>query len=89
MEYLGHLVGGGQLRADPSKLSAVCDWPVPTCVKHVQQFLGLANYYNRYIPSFAQLAMPLTELLCKGVVWRWAQAEQASFEALRRALVSP
>ena len=89
VEYLGHVVGIGQLQADPSKLSAVRDWPTPTCVKHVQQFLGLANYYNRYIPKFAQLALPLTQLLCKGIVWRWTEVEQASFDNLRAALVSP
>ena len=35
VDYLGHIVGGGQVRADPTKISAVKDWPVPTSVKHV------------------------------------------------------
>ena len=43
-------------------------------------FLGLANYYNRYIKSFARIAAPLTDLLGKGTVWRWGPAQQDSFD---------
>ena len=44
------------------------------CVKHVQQFLGFANYYNRYIAKFAAIAAPLTDLLKKGMTWLWGPA---------------
>lgn len=46
----------------------------PTCVKHVQQFLGFANYYNCYIAKFAALAAPLMDLLKKGMTWLWGPA---------------
>ena len=50
--------------------------------------MGLANYYNRYIKHFAHVAAPLTDLLGKGIVWRWGPAEQGAFDALKHALTT-
>ena len=50
---------------DDDKVAAVRTWPTPTCVKHVQLFLGLANYYSEYIEKFAEHAAPLSNLLRK------------------------
>ena len=58
------------------------------CVKHVQQFLGFANYYNHYISKFAMIAAPLTDLLKKGMTWLWGPAEQCAFDRLKGLLVS-
>lgn len=63
VEFLGHLVGRDGVKVDPSKIEAVRDWPPLTSVKDIQSFLGLANYYNRFIKDFAKLASPLTDLL--------------------------
>lgn len=63
VRYLGHIVGSGELRVDPDKVAPVMDWPVPTSIKHVQQFLGFCNYYNRFVQQFAAHAAPLTDLL--------------------------
>lgn len=52
---------------DPGKVDAVRDWPEPSCQREVQQFLGLANYYNRFIAGFAKLATPLSDLTGKGI----------------------
>ena len=52
----------GTICVDLDKAAAVCTWPVPTCVKEVQQFLGLANYYHEVIKNFAKLATPLSDL---------------------------
>ena len=46
------------------------------------------NYYNHYIKHFAQVAAPLTDLLGKGIVWRWGPAEQGAFDALKDALTA-
>ena len=48
----------------------------------------MANYYNRYIKSFAYIAAPLTDLLGKGMVWRWGPAQQESFDQLKTALTT-
>lgn len=63
VKYLGHVVGSGELQVDQSKVEPVRDWPAPTCVKELQQFLGFANYYHRFIRRFADIALPLSSLL--------------------------
>ena len=63
MKYLGHVVGSGELSVDEDKVVAVADWEAPTDIKGVQQFLGFANYYNRFIPKFATVAAPISNLL--------------------------
>ena len=52
----------------------------------MQSFLGLANYYNRYINNVAGIATPLSDLLVKGTPFTWGPRELASFEALKTAL---
>lgn len=58
---------------DPSKVDAIVSWPTPTCVKHIQQFLGMCNYYNRFIHKYATISAPLSDLLGKNVPWEWSE----------------
>ena len=50
--YLGHLITKDGIKPDPKKISAIKDWPTPTSVLNVRSFLGLANYFRRYINHF-------------------------------------
>lgn len=63
--YLGHIVGNGQVRPDPTKLAAVRNFPVPTTKKQVRAFLGLTGYYRKFIANYATVAAPLTDLTKK------------------------
>ena len=58
VEFLGHLVGGGKIKPDPSKLKTVSEWPTPQTPKDIRSFLGLAGYYRRFIPNFSRVAAP-------------------------------
>lgn len=58
IEFLGHRVVSNGIRVDPSKQSAIRDWPPPSKVKDVHSFLGLANYIRRNVAHFAQLHNP-------------------------------
>ena len=62
VNYLGHVIGGGQVRPDPQKLDAVKAYPTPKDKKKVRAFLGLAGYYHCFVPHFSTIAEPLTEL---------------------------
>ena len=62
MNYLGHIIENGTIHVDLDKVTAIRTWPAPTCVKEVQQFLGLANYCHEYIKNLAKLAAPLSDL---------------------------
>jgi hypothetical protein len=62
VSYLGHVVSDKGVTADPAKIERVASWPTPTTTKEVQQFLGFAGYYRRFIQNFANIARPLHRL---------------------------
>lgn len=89
LKILGYVVDSSGFSPDPSKIEAVQMFPTPLNVKQVQSFIGLCSYYRKFIPDFALLARPLTNLTRKNNPFIWTQIEQRSFEALKSVLVSP
>lgn len=63
--FLGHVVSGEGISPNPALVKDVQDWQPPTTIRELQAFLGLCNYYRRFVPAFAELASPLTDLLKK------------------------
>ncbi|KAG9450478.1 hypothetical protein H6P81_010443 [Aristolochia fimbriata] len=80
VSFLGHWIGGGKLWMDKAKIQAIADWIEPTKVADLRSFLGLVNYYRRFIKSFSAKAAPLTDLLKKNEKWCWK-----AFDDLKRA----
>ena len=60
--YLGHIVGGGELKMDPSKVKVLVDWPKPNNVTEVRSLLGAAQYWRKFISNFSSIAAPLHAL---------------------------
>jgi len=58
--FLGHIVGNGQLKIDPSKVEMIMNWPEPTNVTEVQIFLGAVQYWRRFIANFSVIKAPCT-----------------------------
>ena len=87
LPFLGHVVGEDGVKADPQKVAAVKEWPVPKSVKEVRSFLGFCTYYRRFVRGFATIAAPLHRLTCKGASYHWEDVCQAAFEKLKEALV--
>ena len=87
MQFLGHVVAGGQLRVDEDKLGKLALWKSPlTTPKQVRQLMGFLSYYRAFVPNFVTVTAPLTDLLrgCgKAIEWTSA-AETAMREAKRR-----
>ena len=78
--FLGFIVSGTGLRMDPDQAKAIVDWTRPTTVKEVQQFLGLWNFYRRFVPSYAAIVSPITDLLHgKTKDINWGEAQEAAF----------
>ena len=88
VEFLGHVVSADGIKVAQTKVDAVAQWPVPTCVRDVQAFLGLANFYRRFVRRFADIARPLTDLTRKDIEFVWTAECAASFETLKTALTT-
>jgi len=88
LEYLGHIVTPQGIKPCPSKIKAIESYPVPKNVKQLRSFLGLANYYRRFIKDFAKVAHPLNQLTKKFVKFDWTKSCQEAFDLLKRALIS-
>jgi hypothetical protein len=69
--FLGHIISKGGISVDPSKVTAIVGWKIPSSVTEVQSFLGLASYYQRFIEGFSKIAKPMTSLLEKGKEFKW------------------
>jgi len=65
------------------KVEGVLNWPAPRNVKEVQKFLGLANYYRRFIKDFARIAALLHMLVRKEQKWKWEEKQEEAFEKLK------
>lgn len=84
--FLGHIIGQGRVRMDEAKIRAIVDWEPPTKVTELRSFLGLINYYRRFISGYSARAAPLTDLLKKKVEWVWSDRCQAAFDDSKTAV---
>lgn len=83
--FLGFYINQFGITVDPSKISAIQNWPTPTSVRDIQCFLGLASLYRKFIKLFSTLAAPLTECLKNGKFF-WDTDQASSFENLKNKL---
>jgi Reverse transcriptase (RNA-dependent DNA polymerase) len=89
MPFLGHVVGQGGVEMQHSKVQALSDWPRLTTVTEVQSFLGLANYYRRFIRDFARVSAPLSEMTKKGVPFEWGEDRRILFRTSKMQSKAP
>jgi len=71
IEFLGVIIGPNGIEMEKKKVDGVLSWLEPKNAKDVRKFLGLANYYRRFIKDFAQIARPMNMLMRKDVKWQW------------------
>ena len=88
VKYLGLIIAKGEIRMNSAKITAIANWESPNCVKDVQSFLDFANFYQRFIKGFSQLASPLTALICKDIKFDWSLATEQAFQELKAAFSS-
>ena len=80
--YLGHVISSNGICPDPEKIK----FPVPTNMRQIRSFLGLANYYRRFVKDFAKIASPLHDLTKKAQRFYWDDDCQQAFEHLKQIL---
>ena len=88
VEFLGYRIDAQGLHTTPDKLGAILKAPYPTNVGELRSFLGLLNYYNRFIPNLASTLHPLHDLLRKHNKWLWTTACSYAVDEARHKLVS-
>lgn len=86
LHYLGHVISSAGVSVDQDKIKAIQSWPVPTTVKQLRGFLGLAGYYRKFVARYAHIAAPFTQLLRKDA-FVWTEDATVAFENLKTALM--
>ncbi|GBG70850.1 hypothetical protein CBR_g8150 [Chara braunii] len=85
--YLGHVLDGDGIKPEDSKIAAIRDWPTPRTLTELRSFLGLANYYRKFVRNFSTIAAPLRRLLKKEAIWQWDKDCTSALKKLKRALI--
>ncbi|CAI7914675.1 unnamed protein product [Closterium sp. NIES-54] len=80
VQFLRYIVSAEGIHVDPRKIEAIKKWRVPEDVKKLQQSLGFTNYYNRFVPQYAMIAAPLTNILKKDTPYKWDTPHQQAME---------
>ncbi|GBG45101.1 hypothetical protein CBR_g78561, partial [Chara braunii] len=85
--YLGHVLDGDGVKPEDSKIAAIRDWPTPRTLTELRSFLGLANYYRKFVKNFSTIAAPLHRLLRKEIIWKWDKECTSAMKKLKQALI--
>ncbi len=92
LEYLGHKISAAGVLPLPSHVAAIQDFPRPTIIKELQAFLGMVNFYRRFLPSIARTLRPLTDALRGGRKGadklEWSAAMDAAFAGAKQSLLT-
>lgn len=87
-EILGHVLSSQGIKPQPNKIASIERLPPPSNVTEVKELLGMAGYYRKFVPTFAAVTAPLSDLTRKDVEFRWGDEEQESFDNLKRELMN-
>ena len=88
VDYLGHLIDASGIRALPGKIEAIQSAPPPQNVAQLRSFLGLLNYYGKFIPNLSTILHPLNDLLKADRKWEWTQDCSKAFTLAKEQLSS-
>ncbi|KAL7723898.1 hypothetical protein ACLKA6_013940 [Drosophila palustris] len=86
--YLGHVISAEGICTDPGKVEAIRNLKAPASCKELRQCLGMASWYRRFVPNFATLVQPMTELLKKGRKWSWGEEQEEALCQLKEKLTT-
>ncbi|XP_050908109.1 uncharacterized mitochondrial protein AtMg00860-like [Lathyrus oleraceus] len=86
VSFLGHVISGGGIVVDPSKVDVVLQWEAPKSVIEIKSFLGLVGYYIIFIEIVLKMALPLTQLTRNGQDFVWDVRCEESFQELKKKL---
>ncbi len=88
VEYLGHQISAKGFQPTEGKVRAITDAPTPKDVTQLKSYLGLLNYYGKFLPDLATRLAPLYELLQKHKKWAWGEEQEKAFQVSKAMLTS-
>nr|GEW00758.1 putative reverse transcriptase domain-containing protein [Tanacetum cinerariifolium] len=88
VQFLGHVIDCRGIHVDPAKIESIKDWASPKTPTEIRQFLGLADYYRRFIEGFSKIAKSKTKLTQKDVKFDWGDKQEAAFQRIKQKLCS-
>jgi hypothetical protein len=86
--FIGHVITNEGLKADPQKIQAVIEMPIPTDVKATQRLIGFVNYLSKFLPNLSDMCEPLRKLTVKGVIFDWTEAHTKAVNRIKQAVTS-
>lgn len=87
IEFLGYVLSADGLKPGTAKLQAIKEYPVPKNEHEIRRFMGLASFFRRFVPKFAEKTRPLTELTKKNVQFKWGINERNAFTTIKKNLL--
>ena len=88
VDYLGHTISAEGLRASEAKVKGVVNAPAPRDITELRSFLGLVNYYSKFLPDLSSTLAPLYSLLRKQMRWTWGEKQDKAFRKVKKLLLS-
>jgi hypothetical protein len=90
VQYLGYIIDERGLYVDPKKIQFIRDWPSTTTLTEIRNFLGLANFYYRFVLRFSHITWRLSQVTKGGAKEKlfWSESQQKAFRELKRHLCS-
>jgi hypothetical protein len=90
VHYLGYIVDQHGVHVDPTQIQVIRDWPAPTTLTELQSFLGLANFYRRFMLGFSYITWALSQVTRDGGKSKfvWGLSQQQAFNDLKKSLCS-
>ena len=86
LRFLGHILSTDGVQADPQKVSAINNMPIPSDIHSLRRFLGMVNQLGKFTPELATLSKPLRDLLSRKNDWCWGSAQHEAFAKIKEAL---
>ena len=87
--FVGYQISEQGIEIDPDRIRIIRDWPRPQNVKDIRKFMGMLQYYRKFIKDFAKISSPLTELTKDKIQWCWSEPRENAFQTLKSHLTSP